>query len=497
MIWIALHYLAVLACAARVLLRPHRDPAARVAWLAVLFALPVVGIAAYLLLGETNIGRKRVARLNRILAALPPPPAPEAAPGEALAPPVPDRYAQLFNVGRSISGYDAVGGNRARLMKDSDTAIDEMIADIDAARDHVHLMFYIWLPDGNGGKMVEALKRAAGRGVTCRAMVDDLGSRDLIRSPHWKAMGDAGVRLARALRIGNPLVRAFDGRVDLRDHRKILVVDNRITYCGSQNCADPAFLPKAKYAPWVDAVMRFEGPVVRQNQHLFAGDWMANHDEDIRDILRVPLDPQAPGFTAQVVASGPTVRNSAMPEMFESVIFAARRELVITTPYYVPTEAIQAAICAAANRGVDVTIVFPARNDAICAAANRGVDVTIVFPARNDDFAVGATARSYYWDLLTAGVKIFEYLPGLLHTKSMTVDGAVTLIGSANMDRRSFDLNYENNILFHDAALTADMRARQQSYIADSRPITLQEVHAWPWTKQLWNNALATLGPVL
>jgi cardiolipin synthase len=382
MIWIALHYLAVLACAARVLLRPHRDPAARVAWLAVLFALPVVGIAAYLLLGETNIGRKRVARLNRILAALPPPPAPEAAPGEALAPPVPDRYAQLFNVGRSISGYDAVGGNRARLMKDSDTAIDEMIADIDAARDHVHLMFYIWLPDGNGGKMVEALKRAAGRGVTCRAMVDDLGSRDLIRSPHWKAMGDAGVRLARALRIGNPLVRAFDGRgrparpsQDPRGrqpHHLLRQPELRRSGLSAQG----------EIRAWVDAVMRFEGPVVRQNQHLFAGDWMANHDEDIRDILRVPLDPQAPGFTAQVVASGPTVRNSAMPEMFESVIFAARRELVITTPYYVPTEAIQAAIC---------------------AAANRGVDVTIVFPARNDDFAVGATARSYYWDLLTAG----------------------------------------------------------------------------------------------
>ena len=441
MIWIALHYVAVLACAVRVLLRPHRDPAARIAWLAVLFALPVVGIVAYLLLGETSIGRRRVARLTRILAELPSPQVPGAADAEALAPSVPDRYAQLFNVGRSISGYDPVGGNRARLMQDSDAAIDEMVADIDSAEHHVHLMFYIWLPDGNGGKMVEALKRAAGRGVTCRAMVDDLGSRDLVKSPHWTAMETAGVTLVRALKIGNPLWRVFDGRVDLRDHRKILVIDNRITYCGSQNCADPAFLPKAKYAPWVDAVMRFEGPVVRQAQHLFASDWMANHDEDISDVLRVPLGPQAPGFTAQVVASGPTVRASAMPEMFESVIYAARRELVITTPYYVPAGSIQAALC---------------------AAGNRGVDVTIVFPARNDDFAVGATSRSYYEDLLAAGVSIYEYLPGLLHTKSITVDGDLTLIGSANMDRRSFELNYENNILLHDPSTTADMRARQQ-----------------------------------
>ena len=289
-------------------------------------------------------------------------------------------------------------------------------------------------------------------------------------------MSDAGVSLARALKIGNPLFRAFDGRVDLRDHRKILVIDNHVTYCGSQNCADPAFLPKARFAPWVDAVMRFEGPVVHQAQHLFASDWMANKDEDIGDILRAPQDLPGFGFTAQVVASGPTVRHSAMPEMFESVVFAARRELVITTPYYVPTEAIQAALC---------------------AAANRGVDVTMVFPARNDDFAVGATSRSYYEDLLTAGVKIYEYLPGLLHNKSMTVDGELTLIGSANMDRRSFDLNFENNILLYDPSSTADMRARQQDYIESSSPVTLDKIRAWPWHEQLWNNALATFGPVL
>lgn len=476
MIWIILHYVAVLACAVRILLRSHRDPAARVAWLAVLFALPVVGIVAYLLLGETSIGRRRVARRTRILAELPSPQATEAANAEAHAHLVPDRYAYLFNVGRSISGYDPVGGNRARLMKDSDAAIDEMIADIDNAEDHVHLMFYIWLPDGNGGKMVEALKRAAGRGVACRAMVDDLGSRDLIKSPHWNAMADAGVLLARALKIGNPLFRVFQGRVDLRDHRKILVIDNRVTYCGSQNCADPAFLPKAKFAPWVDAVMRFEGPVVGQNQHLFVSDWMANHDEDISNILRAPQGVSGSGFTAQVVASGPTVRHSAMPEIFESVMFAARHELVITTPYYVPTETIQTALC---------------------AAGNRGIDVTVVFPARNDDFAVGATSRSYYEDLLIAGVKIYEYVPGLLHTKSMTVDGELTLIGSANMDRRSFDLNYENNILLYDRTLTAEMRVRQQDYVAKSRQIMLEQVQAWPKHRRLWNNALATLSPVL
>jgi cardiolipin synthase len=222
--------------------------------------------------------------------------------------------------------------------------------------------------------------------------------------------------------------------------------------------------------------MRFEGPVVRQNQHLFATDWMATYDEDIRDVLLRPITPAGPGFTAQVIASGPTIRNSAMPEMFQSLIYGARNEILISTPYYVPDGALQAALC---------------------AAGNRGVSTTMVFPARNDDFAVGATSRSYYEDLLTAGVRIFEYQPGLLHTKSLTLDGMITLIGSANMDRRSFDLNFENNILLHDPALTAEMRSRQLDYIAESIEITLTTVQAWNWRRRLWNNTLATIGPIL
>ena len=137
------------------------------------------------------------------------------------------------------------------------------------------------------------------------------------------------------------LLRAPFRRVDLRNHRKIVVIDNAITYCGSQNCADPEFLVKAKFAPWVDAVMRFEGPIAQQNQRLFAIDWMSATGEDIDDLLRQPLRAPKPGFVAQVIGTGPTVRYSAMPEMFGSLIHAARRELIISTPYFVPNESLQ------------------------------------------------------------------------------------------------------------------------------------------------------------
>jgi cardiolipin synthase len=475
-LWTGAFFLVHLGVIARVILRPHRDPASRVAWIVVIIVLPMIGIVAYILLGETNIGRRRVIRLQAVLAAMPDLTKADGMDSNNLQPKIPETYAHLFQLGYTINGFEPVGGNSASLLPDSNTTIDSMVADIDASQDHVHLIFYIWLPDTNGLKVANALKRAAKRQVTCRVMADGLGSRIMIESPHWKAMHAAGIQVGTALPVGNPLLRPLRGRIDLRNHRKILVIDNRITYCGSQNCADPEFRIKARFAPWVDAMMRFEGPIARQNQYLFASDWMAQIGGDLTPLLRQPLPPSEPGLTAQVIGTGPTVYNSAMPEVFETLLYTARRELVITTPYYVPDEAMQAAVC---------------------ASARRGVTTTIIFPARNDSWIVGAASRSYYSDLLAAGVRIYEYEGGLLHTKSLTLDGEVTLIGSANMDRRSFDLNYENNILLYDPTLTAEMRRRQDAYLACSHRVTADMVAQWPLTRRFWNNTVAMLGPVL
>ncbi|QDT41908.1 Cardiolipin synthase [Gimesia alba] len=470
------HILVEILLIMRVILRPHREPTSRLAWIVVIATLPVVGILAYLFFGEVNIGRRRITRMQHVIGRLPPFPADA---GEAEKPgivEVPDRYDHLFRVGQSISGFPAAEGNTAQLLPDSNATIDAMVADIDAAQDHVHLLFYIWLADNNGCKIVEALKRAAARGVTCRAMADGLGSRLMIKSPYWNEMSEAGVHVAVGLPIGNILLRPFVGRIDLRNHRKIVVIDGDITYCGSQNCADPEFRVKPKFAPWVDAVIRFEGPVALQNQYLFASDWMTYVNEDLTDLLHKSVPPLQSGIPAQVIGTGPTVRYSAMPEVFESLMHTARRELIITTPYYVPNESMQ---------------------DALCATAYRGIDTTIIFPARNDSRVVAAASRSYYAELLAAGVKIFEYTEGLLHTKSLTLDGEVTLIGSANIDRRSFDLNYENNILFYDPALTATVRERQQEYLAHSIEVTADAVANWSTPHRLWNNTVAMLGPVL
>lgn len=475
LLWFLLHLLVQLVTIVRVLQFPHREPASRIAWVVVVLAVPVIGIIAYLMLGETNIGRRNQKAMRTVMGG--------SLHQERLLSRIPDTphnvpavYAHLFRVGHSISAFPPVSGNRGQLLADSLATIDSMVADIDAARSQVNVLFYIWLTDGSGVRVAEALMRAARRGVTCRAMVDGLGSRALLKSGLWRQMGEAGVHTAIALPLGNVLLRPLQGRFDLRNHRKILVIDNTITYCGSQNCADKEFRVKAKYAPWVDSVVRFEGPIARQNQLLFSTDWTVYTGEQVGDSDEEPVPDDGTGIVAQVIASGPTLRHSAMPEVFVSLMFTARRELVISTPYYVPNQAMQSALC---------------------AAAYRGVDTILILPARNDSREVAGASRSYYADLLQAGVDIREYQGGLLHSKTLTLDGEITLIGSANMDRRSFELNFENNILLYDPQLTQSVRARQQSYVGSAIRVSIEEVENWPLRRRLWNNAIAMLGPIL
>ena len=257
-----------------------------------------------------------------------------------------------------------------------------------------------------------------------------------------------------------------------------MVIDNQITYCGSQNCADAAFAPKAKYAPWVDTVVRFTGPIALQNQLVFISDWESTTGENLNilDEIDPTITLENDGFPAQVIATGPTERNSAMSDVFMKLIGIAQRNLTITTPYFVPNEAILRALC---------------------VAARCGTRVTLIVPRRNDSWIVAAASRSYYRALLQAGVRIFEYNGGLLHAKLLTIDGEVTLIGSANMDRRSFDLNYENNIALYDSALTQSIIARQNEYLAASDEVTLELIDQWSKSRLLWYNTVATMGPVL
>lgn len=472
---LVLHAVLVLTFTVRILLRDDLSPPGRLAWFIVLNVLPYFGSATYFLFGEIDIGKKAVRRHDAIFDEIKSKAAQFMGEPSNSAALIKRIYRPAFQYASSINGFHPLGGNSAELMADCDHTLTRMVADIDAATDHVHVLYYIWLTDQTGTQIAEALIRAAQRGVTCRVLADGLGSRALIKSVLWQRMNNAGVQVAVALPFNNLLHTIVTSRLDLRNHRKITVIDARITYCGSKNSADPEFLVKRKYAPWVDIMLRFEGPVVAQNQLLFASDWMQTTGEPLEHIP-LAAEPVVGGFPAQVMGVGPTERRGATPQLFANLFACAEQELILTTPYFVP----------------DATVL-----DALCAAAHRGVAVTLVYPKTNDSWIVAAASRSYYRRLLEAGCVIYEYREGLLHAKTLTVDGKVSLIGSSNLDLRSFDLNYENNILLQDTPITQAIVERQRSYILDSDRVEMPAVLAWPYYRRIWNNVIATIGPVL
>ena len=474
--WATLFYLLhtslTWAIIIRVLVRPRLEPASRVAWIMVVEAVPFAGIAAYLLFGEVRMNQAEVQRMADIrdrLTGL-------RLPSPAEMPDPPEPLRALVDAAAAIGGMPALRGNRLRLLEESDAAIDRLVDAIDRARDHVHVMFYIWLPDASGTKIAEAVIRAESRGVECRVIVDALGSRALVRSGLWPRMQEAGAECVTAFPWGLPFISVLFRRLDLRNHRKVVVVDNRLAFTGSRNCADMEFAVKARFGPWVDILMSVEGPAVRQLQSVFLADWMSYTGRDLGHMLQLVDPVDEPGQLAQVVATGPDLRSGSISDCMAGMLHAARDRVTITTPYYVPDAALDAAIR---------------------AAARRGVEVTLILPARNDSMIVGAASEGFWYGLLAAGVRLHLFRPGLLHAKIMTVDGRMAMIGSANLDRRSFELNYEINMAVMDAAAVAELDARQDSYLARAEPITLEEVRAWSRLRRLRNNLLALASPLL
>ena len=468
-IWLTLTAIH-LTVIARAILLEDRDSYARAAWVLLLVSLPGIGTVLYLLFGErwiSNAFRKRARECYTML--LPYAPQTEACD-------VSPESAGAFRTCEAASRWPTATGNTAQVASGPDAAITGIVADIDAATRTVHLSFYIWLSDHNGTKVVDAVCRAARRGVTCRIVADAIGSRALIHSPHWNTMREAGAHLCASLPVPFGLGFLAGHRTDLRNHRKIVVVDGATTWGGSQNCADPAFLPKRKFAPWVDILIRYEGPIARQAEVIFASAWMAETGEDMRPVLSPDLPlPSPSGFSAIAVGTGPLSPQATMTDIFVAVLAAARERVVITTPYFAPD---------------------PPLLNAIVAAARRGVRLTIIFPQRNDSRIVGAISRGYYPLLARAGVHIFEFRGGLLHAKTMVVDETLALVGSANMDRRSLDLNFENNVVFESAALAAEVAAHQSRWLDQSVEVDYDGVAARSLPRRLLDNLLTMAAPL-
>jgi cardiolipin synthase A/B len=448
------------------------------AWLLVLLMFPVAGAFAYLLIGELRLGQRRAARAAQIhrafqdwLSEL----KSRADVDWSVHRPACEALARLTET--SI-GIPPMPGNHVELLPDWETILRLLLRDIDAAKRTCHLEFYIWRSGGLGDEVAAALLRAAARGVTCRVLLDDVGSRDFLHSEWSQRLRAGGVALRGALPA--PLWRLLFVRYDLRMHRKIAVIDGRLAYTGSLNLVDPrSFKQGAGLGQWVDAMVRIEGPAVEPLAITFLEDWAFESRERI-DSLREdadvhPLRPRGPA-SVHVIPSGPAQHTDAIERILLTTIYTAQRELILTTPYFVPDESLLTALL---------------------AAAQRGVQVTLIVPSRVDSRVIRWASRAFAGDLVAAGVHVLLFEGGLLHTKSVTVDGEFSLFGSLNLDPRSLHLNFEITLAIYDSTFTTALEALQRRYAHMSRPTELAEWEARSGSQRFIENAARLFGPLL
>lgn len=445
------------------------------AWMTIVLALPYLGALFYLLIGEHRLGERRLGRAREVIEksrqwrdTLC-----EHASRETVS--IPPGYQSLDHQARKIIGYPTLPGNTLTLLSDYQSIFRALINDIKAAQISCSLEFYIWESGGLADELLETAIEARERGVEIRILLDAVGSKNFLRGEPCRRLRRAGIKVTDALQV-NALKMLFQ-RADIRNHRKIAVIDSSIAYTGSQNLVDPRFFKQeAGVGEWVDLMIRVEGPAVTALDNVIAMDWSVESGE-AHDFSTSSISIKAVGeLPVQVVPSGPVFREGALHELLMSVIYRAKRELIITTPYFAPDEPLVEALIAAANSGVDITLVIPARVDSLM--------VRYATPALLDS-------------LIAVGIRVAQFDCGLLHTKSISIDGEFCIVGSVNMDMRSLWLNFEISLFVYDAGFTQQVRELQMNYISQSAYIDREHFGHRTFPQRLASNIMRLFAPVL
>lgn len=429
----------------------NRRPSSGMAWLLLIFLLPVFGLVVFLILGRTHLGgtrKQQQAEVNELVAARS---------AEFASASLESEYVTaVATLNRNLGAMPVLPANRIDLFPDYHKSIEAMTAAVEQATAWVHVEFYITAWDHVTGPFYEALVRAVERGVTVRLMFDHLGSHGIPGYKDFtKRLDGTGIEWHPMLYV-NPFKGQWR-RPDLRNHRKILVVDGTVGFTGSQNLIEPCYdKPKNQEdgREWVELMARVEGPAVTALNVLFVTDWYSETGEKLAAELQADT-PAAGTVSAQVIPSGPGFASENNLRAFTALIYSAKSRLSITSPYFVPDESLLYAVT---------------------TAAQSGVAVELFVSEAGDQFMVYHAQRSYYEALLRAGVRIHLYpAPYVLHAKFFTVDEDVAILGSSNLDMRSFALNYEVSLMIPDRDVVARVSEVQDTYRSLSRELTLDE----------------------
>lgn len=427
-------------------------PAAARSWLLLVGFLPLVGLPLYLLFGHPWLSRERVRRQAEASSAIREGQEPQA--GVRWAPAGTDADSEIVPLVERLGGFMPVRGNAVELLDDYDGSIQALIDAIDGASHRAHLLYYLMFDDPVGDAVTRALVRAAGRGVQCRLLLDAVGAKRGLRA-YRDTLRKAGVEVHDMLPGGLRWRRS--GRIDLRNHRKLAVIDDDIAFVGSQNLAGPDFVAGH---PNRELVACVRGPAVAHVEAMFAVDWYMETGETLGVS---PTRPQQDEDVAvQLLPSGPAFPFPNARDTVQTLIHLAQRRLVITTPYFVPD---------------DGTI------DALRITALSGVDVQLILSARDNKWLARLAQQACYEELLACGVKIALYRPHFLHAKHMSVDEDIALVGSLNLDIRSFALNAEIGLICYDRRVVARMRGIEAGYLANADRLSADEWRRRPQYK--------------
>ena len=454
-ILLATHF--TLGFVATVLISANRTPAAAIAWVLLIIFVPVIGAIVFVLVGFGRLPlarREKQRQVNEKFLAITPGLTHTGHRAEW-----PPWLSSAVRLNSTLGALPMVGGNRAELLDNYDGSIQAMADAVDTATDYVNVQFYILVLDSTTQPFFDALRRATARGVSVRVLSDHVaGFLSPRRRETLAALSGMGAVWHAMLPL-RPL-RGQWQRADFRNHRKLVVVDGRIGFTGSQNMIDSSYLKRknrSRGLRWIELMVRLEGPAVREINAVFVTDWFSETEEMLDlDPTPIVLDETEELLDMQVVPSGPSFENDNNLKLFALLLHQARRRISITSPYFVPEASVLLAIVTAASRGVDVELFVSAVGDQ-----------ALVYHAQ----------RSYYEVLLRAGVSIYLYrAPAVLHSKHFSIDDSVAVIGSSNMDIRSFSLNMEISVLVHGENLVGRMRRVEDSYRANSDRL---ELSAW------------------
>ncbi|MCC2031067.1 cardiolipin synthase [Microbacterium allomyrinae] len=438
-----------------------RKPTAAMAWLLLIILFPFFGIVFYLLIGNFALPKKRrneQARIDTLIKGR------ASAAGTMVADQNdwPRWFQRIAQQNEALTALPAMAGNEAALYGEYQASIDAMTVEIDHAQKWVHVEFFIVGWDDTTREFFSAMERAVQRGVSVKLLADHISSGRVAHSKETFAELDRiGVRWSWMLPV-MPFKGKYQ-RPDLRNHRKIVVVDGLVAFMGSQNLISRDYDSEKNIKrglKWQELVTRLTGPVVASVNAVFLSDWLIETDEDLVGTEHVPVsdlpvDTSPNALVCQVVPSGPGYTTENNLRLFLSLIYGATEKVILTSPYFVPDEAMVYAITTACQRGLEVPLF-------VSEIGDQG----LVYHAQ----------RSYYDVLLEAGVKIFLYpAPFILHSKHFSIDDDIAVIGSSNMDIRSFSLNMEISLLVLGESFVAAMREVEQGYRDAGRQLTLEE----------------------